>query len=228
LQSLGTLILWFGWYGFNGVSTLAVSGLAGVAAKTMVTTTISGAFGAITTVLLGKLNLHYWDGGAANNGLLAGLVGITAGCSTCEPEGAMVIGIVSGFVYTYASKLLIKLQIDDVVDAIPVHCFCGAWGVFAASLFATKDNCEYAAAYYDRADKCAGAFYGGSGNAVAANLVFILATIAWVVGTCMVLFMAIKMTIGMRVDKEMEQIGMDDSKHGGQTYPEMVKGSSSA
>ena len=142
LQSLGTLILWFGWYGFNGVSTLAIVGVSGIAAKTMVTTTISAAFGALTTVLLGKLNLHYWDGGAANNGLLAGLVGITAGCSTCEPEGAMVIGIVSGFVYTYSSKLLIKLQIDDVVDAIPVHCFCGAWGVFAASLFATEDNCE--------------------------------------------------------------------------------------
>lgn len=142
LQSLGTLILWFGWYGFNGVSTLAIVGLSSVAAKTMVTTTISAAFGAVTTVLLAKMNVGYWDGGAANNGLLAGLVGITAGCSTCEPEGAMVIGIVSGFVYTGASKLLIMLKIDDVVDAVPVHCFCGAWGVFAASLFATKDNCE--------------------------------------------------------------------------------------
>eukprot|EP00903_Cladosiphon_okamuranus_P016044 g14814.t1 len=226
LQSLGTLILWFGWYGFNGVSTLAVvdvdGGLSGVAAKTMVTTTVSGAFGALTTVLLAKLNIHYWDAGSANNGLLAGLVGITAGCSTCEPEGAMVIGIVSGFVYTYASKLLVMFKIDDVVDAIPVHCFCGAWGVFAASLFATKDN--YSASYYgDRVDKCAGAFYGGDGSAVAANVVFILAVVAWTAATCMILFMAIKMTIGMRVPKDMEQIGMDDSKHGGQTYPEMVK-----
>ncbi|CAN0257487.1 unnamed protein product [Ectocarpus sp. 12 AP-2014] len=226
LQSLGTLILWFGWYGFNGVSTLYIVGFAGVAAKTMVTTTISAAFGAVTTVLLGKFNLGYWDGGAANNGLLAGLVGITAGCSTCEPEGAMVIGIISGFVYTYSSKMLVMFKIDDVVDAIPVHCFCGAWGVFAASLFATKDN--YGMAYYDRADKCAGAFYGGAGNAVGANFVFILAVIAWVVATCMALFMGIKMTVGMRVDKEMEQIGMDDSKHGGQTYPEMMKGSTAA
>ncbi|CAM9265764.1 unnamed protein product [Ectocarpus fasciculatus] len=226
LQTLGTLILWFGWYGFNGVSTLAINGLAGVAAKTMVTTTISAAFGAVTTVLLGKLNLGYWDGGAANNGLLAGLVGVTAGCSTCEPEGAMVIGIVSGFVYTYSSKLLVMLRIDDVVDAIPVHCFCGAWGVFAASLFATKDN--YAAAYYDDRPKCAGAFYGGNGNAVAANVVFILAVTAWVLATCMALFLGINAVIGMRVDKEMEQIGMDDSKHGGQTYPEMVKGATSA
>ncbi|CAN0065812.1 unnamed protein product [Pylaiella littoralis] len=222
LQSLGTLILWFGWYGFNGASTLAIVGLSSVAAKTMVTTTISAAFGAVTTVLLAKMNVGYWDGGAANNGLLAGLVGITAGCSTCEPEGAMVIGIVSGFIYTGASKLLIMLKIDDVVDAVPVHCFCGAWGVFAASLFATKDN--YVLSYYGTADKCAGVFYGGSGNAVAANLAFIAALAAWTCGTCMVLFMAIKFTIGMRVDKEMEQIGMDDSKHGGQTYPEMLKG----
>lgn len=222
LQSLGTLILWFGWYGFNGVSTLAITGLASVAAKTMVTTTISAAFGAVTTVILAKIQMGYWDGGSANNGLLAGLVGITAGCSVVEPEGAFVIGVVSGFVYTYSSKALVMLKVDDVVDAIPVHMFCGAWGVFAASLFATKDN--YAAAYYsDRAEKCAGAFYGGDGSAVAANVVFILAIVGWVASTCGVLFVALKLTVGMRVTKEMEQIGMDDSKHGGQTYPEMIK-----
>eukprot|EP00904_Undaria_pinnatifida_P002669 jgi/Undpi1/12402/HiC_scaffold_5.g02074.m1 len=216
LFSLGGVVGWGLDY------TLAISGLAGVAAKTMVTTTISAAFGAITTVTLAKLSLGYWDGGAANNGLLAGLVGITAGCSTCEPEGAFVIGVVSGFVYTFSSKALVAMKVDDVVDAIPVHFFCGMWGVLAASLFATKDN--YAAAYYaDRASKCAGAFYGGDGSAVAANVVFILAVVAWVAVTCGTLFVAIKLTIGMRVTKEMEQIGMDDSKHGGQTYPEMIK-----
>eukprot|EP00903_Cladosiphon_okamuranus_P019445 g17879.t1 len=169
LQSLGTLILWFGWFAFNA-----------------------------------KLNDHYCDAGAANNGLLAGLVGVTAGCSTCEPEGAMVIGVVAGFVYTYASKLLVMLKIDDVVDAIPVHCFCGAWGVFAASLFAAKDN--YSASYYSyhRADKCAGAFYGGDGSAVAANVVFMLA-------------------VDHDKKSKPRNLGMDDSKHGGQTYPEMVK-----
>ena len=92
-------------------STLAVSGLASVAAKTMVTTTISAAFGAVTAVILAKFNSHIWSPGAATNGLLAGLVGVTAGCSTCEPEGAMVIGIVSGFVYTYASKALVMFKV---------------------------------------------------------------------------------------------------------------------
>ncbi|CAM9194013.1 unnamed protein product, partial [Ascophyllum nodosum] len=221
LQSLGTLILWLGWYGFNGVSTLAVSGLAGVAAKTMVTTTISAAFGAVTSVILAKFNNHIWSPGAANNGLLAGLVGITAGCSTCEPEGAMVIGVVSGFVYTYVSKALVMFKIDDVVDAVPVHFACGAWGVFSASLFATKDN--YSAAYYDRADNCAGAFYGGSGAAVGANVVFILAVIGWVGVTSAILFLGLKFTVGIRVPEADELRGMDDSKHGGQTYPEFKK-----
>ncbi|CAM9900198.1 unnamed protein product [Ascophyllum nodosum] len=221
LQSLGTLILWLGWYGFNGVSTLTI-GFASVAAKTMVTTTISGAFGAVTAMILTKFSEHIWSPGATNNGLLAGLVGITAGCSTCEPEGAMVIGVVSGFVYTLASKALVIFKIDDVVDAVPVHLACGAWGVFAASLFATKDG--YSAAYYgDRVSDCAGAFYGGSGAAVGANVVFILAVIAWVGITSSILFVTIKFTVGIRVPEKDELQGIDDSKHGGQTYPEFRK-----
>lgn len=93
-------------------STLYIVDFAGVAAKTMVTTTIAAGAGAITTVLIGKfVTLHYYDSGAANNGLLAGLVGITAGCSTCEPEGAFIIGIVAGFVYTICSRLLVMFKV---------------------------------------------------------------------------------------------------------------------
>ncbi|CAM9857351.1 unnamed protein product [Discosporangium mesarthrocarpum] len=222
LQTLGTLILWFGWYGFNGASTLYIIDFSGVAAKTMVTTTIAAGAGALSSIVTHKFILHYWDSGAANNGILAGLVSITAPCSTCEPEGAFVIGVIGGLVYCLASGMLVKLRIDDVVDASPVHLFGGMWGVFSASLFATKDN--YAAAYYaDRAERCAGAFYGGDGSSVAAAIVFILAILAWVGTTCVLLFVGIKLTVGMRVSKEMEQIGLDDSKHGGQTYPEMLK-----
>lgn len=77
----------------------------------MVTTTIAAASGAITTVIIGKFTLHYWDAGSANNGLLAGLVGITAGTSVVEPEGAFVIGVVSGFVYTVCSKALVMFRV---------------------------------------------------------------------------------------------------------------------
>ncbi|CAM9965157.1 unnamed protein product [Ectocarpus sp. 4 AP-2014] len=221
---LDTLILWWGWYGFNGVSALALSGGgAAVAAKVMVITTISAAFGAVTNSVIGKVRLGYWDAGAANNGLIAGPVGIIAGCSTCEPEAATVIGIVAAFVYTYSSKLILKLQIDDVVDAVPIPFFCGVWGVIAVSLFATKDNCERQRLSAERADKCAGAFYGGDGSTLTVGLVFLLALITWTVVTCMALFLGIKFTIGIRVSQEAEQIGLDDSKHRGQTYPEMIR-----
>lgn len=99
----------------RNISTLTLSGGgSSIAAKVMVVTTISGAFGSVTNSIIGKVDLGYWDSGAANNGLLAGLVGITGGCSTAEPEGAMVIGIVSAFVYTFSSKLMVKLQVSLV------------------------------------------------------------------------------------------------------------------
>eukprot|EP00640_Fibrocapsa_japonica_P001704 CAMPEP_0113935380 /NCGR_PEP_ID=MMETSP1339-20121228/2540_1 /TAXON_ID=94617 /ORGANISM="Fibrocapsa japonica" /LENGTH=469 /DNA_ID=CAMNT_0000937511 /DNA_START=106 /DNA_END=1515 /DNA_ORIENTATION=- /assembly_acc=CAM_ASM_000762 len=226
LQTLGTLILWFGWFGFNGVSTLAISGLAGAAARTMVTTAIAAATAAITTVSLGKALTGVIDIGLANNGVLAGLVSITAPCSTCTGEGAFIIGIIGGLVYYGASKMLHKFKIDDVVDAVPVHMFCGMWGVIAAGLFASEEN--YASAYYgDRAADCCGAFYGCGGAAFGANLGFVFAVIAWVIGTSLLLFFGIKFTVGIRVSIEVEEAGMDSSKHGGQTYPEQAKGKDS-
>lgn len=218
LQTLGTLIIWFGWYCFNGVSTLAIVGLSGVASKTMVNTTISAASCCIATIILSLFKFGYWDTVSANNGVLAGLVSVTAGCSTCEPEGAFVIGIIGAFIYTYSSQLLLKFKIDDVVNAIPVHGFCGAWGIIAASLFTTKDNYAHS---YGNTDKCAGILYGGDGSALISNLVFLIAVITWTSITSFLLFFTIKKTIGIRVEREIEEKGMDESKHGGMTYPEM-------
>jgi len=224
LQTLGTLILWFGWYGFNGASTLYIIGYAGVAAKTMCTTTLAAAAGAIVTVALGKFKDGVIDPGLANNGILAGLVGITAPCSTCEPYAAVIIGIIAAIVYFFSSKLLKKLKIDDVVDASPVHMFCGAWGVIAAGLFATEEN--YNAAYYsDRSSDCKGTLYGG--KALGPNFVFIIVVLVWVSITSTILFGGLHAGGMLRVDAEMEDRGMDESKHGGMTYPEMelaVKG----
>ena len=211
-QTLGTLILWVGWYAFNGTSSLAIVGASSVAAKTMTTTTISAASAGLASVVISRFDKSFWDFGSATNGVLAGLVGITAGCSTVEPEGAFVIGLISAFVYFYSSKFLVRIGIDDVVDAIPIHMFCGIWGVVASGLFATKDN--YAIVYYGEPDKCSGIFYGGDGSTLLANVVFILAVLAWVSTTCMVLFVGINKTFGMRVDEESEKMGMDASKHG--------------
>ena len=90
--------------------------------------------------------------------------------------------------------------------------FCGIWGVISSGLFATKDN--YGVVYYGEPDKCSGIFYGGDGSTLLANVVFILAVLAWVSTTCMVLFVGINKTFGMRVDEESEKMGMDASKHG--------------
>jgi Amt family ammonium transporter len=215
-QTLGTLILWVGWYGFNGVSTLAITGYGGLAAHVMMTTTISAATGCLATVSLGYALDHVIDTGYANNGILAGLVSITAPCPVVNLWGAFVIGLIAAPVYLAASKAIKKAGIDDVVDAFPVHGACGAWGVLAASLFATKYY--YKLGYYsddERAEDCAGAFYGGDGGSVQAAILFILFIIVWVGGASAVMFLALKFTIGVRVSEEIEEMGMDDSKHGG-------------
>jgi len=220
-QTLGTLILWFGWYGFNGGSTLYIVGYGQLAAKVMVTTTLSAATGAVSTLAVGSfldskaegkmvIKLEY-----ANNGVLAGLVGITAGCAVVEPYGAFIIGIGASFVYVFSSKFLKKIGVDDVVDAIPVHGFCGCYGVIMAALFGTKEN--YSAAYgiYDGAeDTCAGLFYGSSGGGLGAAIVFLLFVIAWTGFWSTLVFGALKASNLLRVESSIEEEGMDSSEHG--------------
>ncbi|CAM9319489.1 unnamed protein product [Chrysoparadoxa australica] len=225
-QTLGTLILWMGWYGFNGASTLYIIGSSRVAARAMVNTTIAGGAGCISSAIVAKLRKGFIDPESANNGILGGLVAITASCAVVNPEGAVAIGIVAGWVYNASSALLLKWEVDDVVDASPVHYACGAWGVLAAGLFATKEN--YAEAYYaDRASECCGAFYGCGGRQFAANLIFVLAGSAWSCAMSFGMFSLAKYTVGLRVSAEVEHIGMDDSKHGGQMNGDNLNGSMS-
>merc|ERR1711988_1114300 len=226
-QTLGTLILWMGWYGFNGASTLYIIGFGLVAAKTMVTTTIAAGTCAITTLFLGSLVNGKQDGayvlklGDANNGVLAGLVAITAPCSTCEPYGAFLIGMMASGVYLGANALLVALKIDDVVNAIPVHGFCGFFGVIMAAFFATQEN--YSSAYYSsyggdddgaRSEKCAGVLYGGDGSALGAAVCFLLAVIAWVGALSTIIFFILNKLEILRVDPKVEEDGMDKSEHG--------------
>eukprot|EP00752_Nemacystus_decipiens_P002092 g2001.t2 len=206
-QTLGTLCLWMGWYGFNGVSTLVIVGAGEVAARAMVNTTIAGGVACVTSVIVAYVRFGYVDITAANNGVLGGLVAITAGCSVVMPEGAVVVGVVAGLVYNASSALLLKLQIDDVVDASPVHMFCGIWGVLAAGLLAQKDN--YGEAYYsERQGDCCGAFYGCGGDQFVANLIFVLVVLGWAGFCSFLMFMFAKLTVGLRVSKEIEDVGM--------------------
>merc|ERR1711915_996954 len=146
-------------YGFNPGSTLGI-GYGNVAGLCAVTTTLSAAGGCVsalfTDTILGysKTGEFEYDLTFAMNGALSGLVGITAGCSVVAPWAALFIGIISGIVYVGSSNLLVKLKIDDAVDAIPVHFFNGMWGCIAVGLFAEPRH--VASAY----SSGGGLFYG--------------------------------------------------------------------
>jgi len=213
-QTIGTLFLWFGWFGFNGVSSMYAAGGSLSGARAMVNTMISGGSGCISALCMGRLVHGYIDPASANNGLLGGLVAITAGCGTSDPEGAFVTGLIAGVIYVSSSKLMLRLKIDDVVDASPVHLFCGMWGFLAAGLFATEDN--YADAFYsNRASKCCGGFYGCGGSQFGANFVFLIVIVGFT-GICSFLMYSLaRYTVGLRVSSEVENVGMDVSKHGG-------------
>ena len=219
LQVLGTFILWVGWYGFNPGSTLALDGLSGVASKTAVTTTLSACAGAATGLVIFKLKDRQYDLSMTLNGALAGLVSVTASCSVIEPWAAIVIGIVGACVYVGSSMLVLKVGIDDVVDAGPVHYFCGMWGLIASGLFCTKENLH--AAYYDNLEDY-GLFYGGGIKLLAVQIIAVFAISAWVFAMMFPFFLGLNAAGLLRVTLEEEQAGMDVSKHGGSAY-EMVE-----
>jgi len=221
LQVLGTFLLWFGWYGFNPGSTLSISGEGNdqIVALCAVTTTLAAASGLMsgvmvnyvaTTILTGEPVL---DLSMAMNGALSGLVGVTAGCSVVQPWAAIVIGLVSGCLYYIASKTLVRLRIDDAVDAIPVHYFNGMWGCLATGLFA--DPTLVRAAYgMDQG----GILYGGGGNLLANAVCGILWINGWVLVTMFPFLYGLKRIGWFRVDAEDELVGLDASKHGGFAY----------
>jgi len=221
LQVLGTFILWFGWYGFNPGSTLMISasGYGDVAALCAVTTTLSAAAGSVsalfTDTILGLLftGEAEYDVTMAMNGCLGGLVGITANCSVVEPYMAVVIGVISGMVYVGSSKLLVMLKVDDAVDAVPVHFFCGIWGCIATGLFASPRM--VAMTYGD--DYSAGLFFD-NGNLLVCELIGIAFIIGWV-SVLMIPFFGVLNMLGMfRVDPDEEKVGLDISHHKGAAY----------
>jgi Amt family ammonium transporter len=134
---LGTIILWFGWYGFNCGSTLSMGMHQGyVAGIVAVNTTIAPAFGGMVVTFIRRSQEPYkWMTTETCGGILAGLVSITAGCGNVHPWASVIIGSVGGVLYVFAADLLVKYEVDDPVQAFPVHGVCGMWGVLAAVIF---------------------------------------------------------------------------------------------
>ena len=222
-QALGTFILWFGWYAFNCGSTLGLwPGAPTVAARVAVTTTISAAACAVTSCFIGYIvsGTGEYSLPAVANGILAGLVSITAGCPVVEPWAAFIIGVIGAFIYHGWSTLMIRMNIDDVVDAVAVHGACGAWGVIAAALFAKNDLiCEYAVSLCEGEagyrNEQAGLFYSTNGKLLGTAALQIICIIGWVGVTMGIAFQCFNLLDLLRVSEEDEFFGLDASHHGG-------------
>lgn len=215
LGTLGMFVLWVGWYGFNPGSTLALSGgFAELAAKVAVTTTLAACAGGVTAVLISKVRSGAYDMGLTINGVLGGLVGITAPCAVVDPWAAIVIGAIGAVVVLAGIELLDRVRIDDPVGAVSVHGFAGVWGVLSVGLFATQDGIGSAYAATDQY----GLLMGGGAEQLGIQALGAGAIIAWTVATSGILFLAIKYTFGLRVSEEEELAGLDQGEHGAAAY----------
>mmetsp|Transcript_18903 Transcript_18903/g.26319 ORF Transcript_18903/g.26319 Transcript_18903/m.26319 type:complete len:497 (-) Transcript_18903:344-1834(-) len=223
LCALGVSILWMGWYGFNAGSTLGAGGILNaetgqtyinLAAKVCVVTTIAAAMGAICTMLYSRIVLGNYKLTLCLNGVLAGLVSITAPCATVEPWAAMMIGIIGSGVYLGASAGIKACGIDDPLDAFPVHGACGVWGVLSVGIFSTRSNISRAYGFDNDAVE--------TGNQFRNQLIAVIVIAAWVVATSSLIFFPLKFAGLLRVSEDEEKAGLDASEHG----VEMVEGKS--
>jgi len=214
LAALGTFILWLGWFGFNPGSQLAIAsqGDADAVALVAVTTNLAAAAGALGALFTAWLRYGKPDLGQTLNGVLGGLVAITAGCAYVDPLSAIIIGFIAGPVVVFSAELLEKLKIDDPVGAVPVHLFSGIWGTLAVGLFASVPGNT----------GTTGLFYGGGATLLISQLVGVVVIGLWTVATAALMFFAIKATIGLRVSKEEEEAGLDIGEHGMVAYPDLA------
>lgn len=217
LSTLGTFILWFGWYGFNPGSALGITGnLFKTVERCAVTTTLAAASGGVTTLIVRKFINQIFDLLSVLNGVLAGLVAITASCAFVETYAAVIIGAIGALAYIGAAETLLKLKIDDPLEAFPIHGVAGFWGVLAGALFNRRDLQKLAGF----TNEIGGLFYGGSRpwNLLIVNLLGSLLIAAWTVLLTGTLFFVLKQLKLLRISSDEEFMGNDSSKHGGSAY----------
>jgi Amt family ammonium transporter len=204
IGALGVFILWFGWFGFNPGSTLALDESIGHIAMT---TNLAAAAGALTVMIITWMKYGKPDVSMTLNGALGGLVAITAGCAAVSMWGAIAIGAIAGVVIVAGVPFLEKvLKIDDPVGAVPVHCFSGVVGTLLVGVFATDG----------------GLIATGSFDLLAVQAIGVIAYAVWTLVLALGLFLGIKHTIGLRVSKEEEIMGLDMGEHGTVGYADFV------
>jgi ammonium transporter, Amt family len=193
LATVGVFLLWLGWFGFNGGSVLSAD--PGAVSLVFVTTSLAAAAGALASIFTSMIYLKKPDISMALNGILAGLVGITAGADTVTWIGAISIGAIAGVLVVFAIVFIDRMRIDDPVGAVSVHGICGVWGTIAVGIFST--NPEHSV-----------------GTQILGTLCY--AIFAFVAS--LILGLLLKSTLGIRVSEEEEDEGLDLAEHGQPAY----------
>ena len=201
LATLGTFILWFGWFGFNGGSQLALGSALDAAAMSIVyvNTNLAAAAGVVVAMILAQLIYKKVDVSLALNGAIGGLVAITAGPDLQNHFFAMIVGGIGGALVVFAVPLIDKMKIDDVVGAISAHLVAGIWGTLAVGIF--------------------------GGGSIVTQAIGVVAIGVFVSVASAIVWMILKVTIGIRVSEEDEELGLDRAECGMEAYPEFGKGS---
>jgi len=192
----GVLILWLGWFGFNGGSVLSAD--PALTSLTLVTTCLAAAAGGVGAAITSFIKDKSFDLTMFLNGILGGLVAITAGADQMSPNESVVIGIIGGILVVLVVSLLDKLKLDDPVGAIAVHLGCGIWGTLAVGIFGNM---------------------AGAGQFMT-QLTGVLVIGAFCLVSSFLILFAIKKTMGLRVSKEEELEGLDNAEHGMSAYPD--------
>ncbi|MFW5986376.1 MAG: ammonium transporter [Halanaerobiales bacterium] len=205
MAALGVFILWFGWFGFNPGSTVAGTDLS--IASIAVTTNLAAAAGATMSMIASWIKYGKADVSMTLNGVLAGLVGITAGCASVSNTGAVMIGGIAGIIVIYAVEFFDHIHVDDPVGAIAVHGVCGAFGTAAVGFFALDG----------------GLFYGGGLSLLGTQLLGVISVFIWSFTLAYILFRIIDAVVGLRVSEEDELSGLDSSEHGAVSYPDFLQ-----
>ncbi len=203
LATLGTLILWLGWFGFNGGSQLALGSALDAAAIAIVyvNTNLAACAGVVTAMILTQILYKKIDLTMALNGAIAGLVSITAGPDLQNHFMALIVGGIGGALVVFAIPLFDKIKVDDVVGAVSAHLVAGVWGTLAVAIF--------------------------GGGSFVTQIIGIVAVGAFVIVTSAIVWLVMKYTIGLRVDEEAEEMGLDKAELGMEAYPEFGHGSQS-
>ena len=190
LATVGVFLLFFGWFGFNGGSVLSAN--PGPLGLVFTTTALAAAAGGISSILTSIIVLKKPDLSMALNGLLAGLVSITAGADAVSVWSSVLMGAIGGVIVVFSIVLLDKIKIDDPVGAISVHGVCGIWGTVAVGIF-------------------------GGANLMS-QIIGVIGVYVFAFVFSYVLFLTIKMTMGVRVSEEEESRGLDIGEHGQEAY----------